>query len=105
MWNKLPDHFKEAISLIHFKNKIREWTGRHVPVVYALKLFPFKEKKQICCNIFIVLAVVINISIIIYIFINLFIQTWNYCFYMLRSRFLLVRTCFMYDTMYVLTKC
>ena len=26
--NKLPNHFKEAKSLIHFKNKIQEWTGR-----------------------------------------------------------------------------
>ena len=28
--NKLPNHFKEAKFLIHFKNrnKIREWTGR-----------------------------------------------------------------------------
>ena len=24
LWNKLPNHFKEAKSLIHFKNKIRE---------------------------------------------------------------------------------
>ena len=28
LWNKLPNHFKAAKSLIHFKNKIREWTGR-----------------------------------------------------------------------------
>ena len=28
LWNKLPNHFKEAKSLIHFKNKIQEWTGR-----------------------------------------------------------------------------
>ena len=25
---KLPNHFKEAKSLIHFKNKIQKWTGR-----------------------------------------------------------------------------
>ena len=28
LWNKLANHFKEAKSLIHFKNKIQEWTGR-----------------------------------------------------------------------------
>ena len=28
LWNKLPKHFKEPKSLMHFKNKIREWTGR-----------------------------------------------------------------------------
>ena len=28
LWNKLPNHFKEARSLIHFKNKIQESTGR-----------------------------------------------------------------------------
>ena len=28
LWNKLSNHFKEAKSLIHFKNKIQEWTGR-----------------------------------------------------------------------------
>ena len=28
LWNKLPNHFKEAKSLVHFKNKIWEWTGR-----------------------------------------------------------------------------
>ena len=28
LWNKLPNHFKEAKSLIHFKNKIWEWTRR-----------------------------------------------------------------------------
>ena len=28
LWNKLPNHFKEAKSLIHFKDKTREWTGR-----------------------------------------------------------------------------
>ena len=28
LWNKLPNHIKEAKSLIHFKNKIREWVGR-----------------------------------------------------------------------------
>ena len=28
LWNKLPNHFKEVKSLIHFKNKIREWAGR-----------------------------------------------------------------------------
>ena len=28
LWNKLPNHFKEAKSFIHFKNKIQEWTGR-----------------------------------------------------------------------------
>ena len=28
LWNKLPNHFKAAESLIHFKKKIREWTGR-----------------------------------------------------------------------------
>ena len=25
--NKLPNHFKEVESLVHFENKIREWTG------------------------------------------------------------------------------
>ena len=28
LWNKLPNHYKEAKSLIHFKNKIWEWTER-----------------------------------------------------------------------------
>ena len=28
LWNKMSNHFKEAKSLIHFKNKIQEWTGR-----------------------------------------------------------------------------
>ena len=28
LWNKLPNHFKEAKSLIHFKNKIQDWTVR-----------------------------------------------------------------------------
>ena len=28
LWNKLPNHFKEAKCLMHFKKKIREWTGR-----------------------------------------------------------------------------
>ena len=28
LWNKLPNHFKEAKFLIHFKSKIQEWTGR-----------------------------------------------------------------------------
>ena len=28
LWNKLSNHFKEVKSLIHFKNKIREWTRR-----------------------------------------------------------------------------
>ena len=28
LWNKLQNHFKEAQSLIHFKNKIWDWTGR-----------------------------------------------------------------------------
>ena len=28
LWNKLPNHFKEAKSLIHFKNKTRESTVR-----------------------------------------------------------------------------
>ena len=27
LWNKLANHFKKAKSLIHFKNKIRKWTG------------------------------------------------------------------------------
>ena len=27
LWNKLPNHFKEAKPLIHFINKIQEWTG------------------------------------------------------------------------------
>ena len=27
LWYKLPNHFKEAKSLIHFKNKMREWAG------------------------------------------------------------------------------
>ena len=30
LWNKMPNHFKEAKSLIHFKNKIQEWTGRSI---------------------------------------------------------------------------
>ena len=28
LWNKLPNHFKEAKSLIYFKSKIQEWTWR-----------------------------------------------------------------------------
>ena len=28
LWKKLPNHLKEAKSLIYFKNKIREWAGR-----------------------------------------------------------------------------
>ena len=28
LWNKLPNHFKEPKSLLHFKNKIQEWTRR-----------------------------------------------------------------------------
>ena len=28
LWNKLPNHFKEAKCLMHFKKKIPEWTGR-----------------------------------------------------------------------------
>ena len=28
LWNKLPNHFKEAKSLIEFKYKNQEWTGR-----------------------------------------------------------------------------
>ena len=49
------------------------------------------------------LAIIINISIIIYFFIKLFIQTCNHCFYMLVSWFLLVHTCSADDTMYALT--
>ena len=48
------------------------------------------------------IAIIINISIIIYFFTNLFIQTCNYCFYVLVSWFLLVHTFFTDDTMYVL---
>ena len=46
------------------------------------------------------LAIIVNISIIIYFFLNLFIQACNYWFYMLVSWFLLAHTC---DTMSVLT--
>ena len=46
------------------------------------------------------LAIIVNISIIIYFFLNLFIQACNYWFYMLVSWFLLVHTC---DIMYILT--
>ena len=28
LWKNLPKHFMEAKSLIYFKNKIGEWTGR-----------------------------------------------------------------------------
>ena len=37
------------------------------------------------------LAIIINISIIIFYFLNLFIQACNYCFYMLVSWFLFAR--------------
>ena len=53
---------------------------------------------------FILLPLIINISIIIiYFFIKLFFQIWNYCSYMLVSWFLLVHMWFTNDTMYVLT--
>ena len=29
LWNKLPNDFKEAKSLMRFRNKIREWSGRY----------------------------------------------------------------------------
>ena len=54
------------------KKKFRKGQGGHVFVISALKLFPFKKctyakkKERICCNIFIVWAIVIKISIIIY---------------------------------------
>ena len=51
---------------------------------------------------FIFLAIIIDVSMI-YFFLNLFIQTCNYCFYMLVSWLLLVHTCLTYDTMYVLS--
>ena len=42
LWNILPNHFKGAKSLTHFKNKIRQWTGGLCTyVAFALKLFPF----------------------------------------------------------------
>ena len=59
LWNKLPNHLKEAKSLINFKNKIQERTGRSctVLVVYALELSTFKKYTYVnfffCCNIYI----------------------------------------------------
>ena len=52
---------------------------------------------------FIFLAIIINISIIIYFFIKLFIQTCNYCVFMLVSWILLAHTCFKDDARHVLT--
>ena len=44
LWNKLPNHFKEAKSLIHFKKKKNKYgNGQrdHVLLVSALKLSTF----------------------------------------------------------------
>ena len=45
LWNKLPNHFKEAKSLKHFKKKNKNKYGNgqrdHVLVVSALKLSTF----------------------------------------------------------------
>ena len=38
----------------------------------------------------------------LFIFLNLIIQTFIYCFYMLVNWFILVHMCLMYDTVYVL---
>ena len=43
LWNKLPNHFKEAGSIIHFNNKIRKYKGGYVLVVSALKLSTFTK--------------------------------------------------------------
>ena len=43
LWNKLPNHFKEAKSLIHFKIKFGNGQGAHVLVASTLKLFTFKK--------------------------------------------------------------
>ena len=37
LWNELPNHFKEAKHLIHFKNKIRERTGK--PCTLKMQIF------------------------------------------------------------------
>ena len=39
LWNKLPNHFKEAKSLIHFKNKIQEWAGRSCTCCFIFYFF------------------------------------------------------------------
>ena len=54
-------------------------------VVSTLKLFPFKK----CTYVKEIKSVVIYLCI----FINLFIQTYRYYFYMLVNWFLLVHTC------------
>ena len=71
LWNKLSNHFKEAKSLIYFKNQIQERTGTSCT----------------CCILYIYIYLAININIIICFFyiLNLFIQACNHCFYMLVS--------------------
>ena len=43
LWNNLPNHFKEAKSLMHFKIKFGNGQGGHVLVAPVLKLFTFKK--------------------------------------------------------------
>ena len=56
------------------KIKFRNGQGGHVLVVYALELSTFKKCTYVknfvfCCNIYIFLAIIINVNIIICLFI------------------------------------
>ena len=79
------------------KIKIENGPGAHVLVKSALKLFPFKnctyiKNKSVEMYLYFSLLLLLLVLLFIF-FINLFIQTCNYCFYISVSWFLLVHTC------------
>lgn len=95
------------LSFLCFSSPFKT-VGYIVIVVFISSGKPVKmyicKKKINLFNIFIFLAVIdINIRVIIYSLLNLYIQVCNYCFYILVSWFLLIHTCLTYDTIYVLS--
>ena len=81
--NKLTNHFKEAKSLIHFKNKIRERTGRPCTCCICSQIVSFLKNVHIQKKISVVIQIyfqLLLLLILVLLFISYFFRPVNIAF-------------------------